>query len=453
MKRYLSKTTRFIVLLLCFAVSPLLVQAQYFNAPSYGDLVVGYRKTGSHQGTNELVAFLTNVTNLLSLPIGTTLTMSNVPPARLTDSFSSDYTFIQWAVWGANYNNPNPTWNTPLGNFPPSTIWYTLPRANQSVQTTPKNRYSKGSQTGLGTSMSSIGTGATTIGGQLGTTNVDNNTILVREPVQSAYTAFLETANMGDKNDPTLGDFGGTVFSFSVEQITPSPFTSPVRCDLYESAPAPSTLPPATYVDPITGSTTSVYFVGYFELQPSGTLTFTRAAASTTTPPSVTSVNPSPVTGSSLSQALTINGANFVSGCTVYLTNTDTSAVSSPTVTFNSSSSLTVSNVFTTVPHNWSVAVVNPDNSTSGGFPFTSVAPSHPSMGIPVFNSGHTQITLTGTGGAPNLGYYVLGSSNVTTALTLWTRIQTNNFAADGSFSCSLPVDPAQHQYFFRVQP
>jgi hypothetical protein len=451
MKQHVPKTLSFNLLLIGLLASPLLVQAQFFTQPGNGDLVAGYRKTGTHQGTNELVAFLINVTNLLTLSPGATITMNNVPAARLTDAFTSDYTFLQWSVFGANYNPSN--WSTPLGNFPVATVWYTLPRTNQSVQTVPKVRYSKNNQTSLGLSMASIGSGATSIGSQLpGGTNVNNNTILVREPVQSAYTAFLLSAAMGDQSNPSLGDFGGSVFNFSVEQITPSPFSSSVILDLYESAPAAGVLPPVTYVDPITGSTTSVYYVGYFTLQPSGTLTFTRATAAPPAP-TISSVSPTPTVGSSFAAPLTIAGGNFVSGCTVLFTNRDTLDTSSPAVTFNSASSLSVSNVFGTVPHNWNVTVVNPGNSASTPFPFSVTAPSQPVMSVPVINVSGTQVTLSGVNGTGSYGYLVLGSSNLNIPVSQWTKLQTNTFAPNGSFSTSIPVNPANPQYFYRIQP
>jgi hypothetical protein len=453
MKKYVIGVWRSALVLFGLATASPSLHAQYFNAPGNGDLVASFRKEGAHQGTNELVVFLGNVTNFLNQAAGTTMTMNNIPPARLTDSFSSDYTFIQWSVFGANFNTDSP-WSTPLGNFPQSTIWYTFPRTDQSSQTTPMARLSKSDQGGIASAMLSIGNGANYISSQLVTTNVNNNTILVREPIQAAYSTYLVTGFMGDRlaPNPALGDFSGNVVQFSFEQTNPSPFSVAVRMDLYEAAPAATARPPTTYPDPITGSTTSVYYVGYFEMAPSGVLTFTRASAAPPAP-TITSVSPSPAPGSSFPQQLTISGNNFVSGCTVLLTNTDTMAGSSPAVTFNSSSSLTVSPVFGTVPDNWSATVVNPGNSASAPFAFTVTAPSHPVMSVPKFNAGGTQVTLHGTSGTPNFSYLVLGSPSLTIPVSLWTRVQTNTFASDGSFSTSIPVNPAQPQYFYRIQP
>jgi hypothetical protein len=292
MKKRILKWSSLNLVLLSFAASPVVVQAQFFNngsSPANGDLLAGFRKTGAHQGTNELVVNIGNITNLLTLPLGSTLTMANVPPARLTDAFSSDYTFLQWSVFSANYSVDS-DWITPLGNFPLTTLWYTLPRTNISIQTTPPVRLSKNAQGPISGSMAEIGNGASSISEALpGGTNTDNNTVLAREPVQAVYQQFLLTVGMGDSMNTTKGDFGGSEISYSVEQITPSPFSSSVRSDLYESAPAPGrkspTSPLTFYVDPISGNTTNVYYVGYFDLSPAGVLTFTRAAAVAPLPP------------------------------------------------------------------------------------------------------------------------------------------------------------------------
>ncbi len=314
------------LLWLGLAAFPTFVQAQYFfNIPGDGDLLAGFRKTGAHQGTNELVVYLGNVTNLLALPLGSTITMSNIPPARLTEAFSSDYTYLQWSVFGASYELSSP-WSTPLGNFPQSTLWYTLPRTNASIPTLPRSRFATSAQAEAATSINSIGNGANTISTQLpGGTNADNNTVLVREPFQQTYQAFDLTTFMGDSQNPVTGDLGGNVFDFNIEQITPNPFSTSVRSDLYESAPAPSSRPPTPYVDPVSGSSSSVYYVGYFDLSPAGVLTFTRDAGGSTPPP------PPPAPMLSINRNGNINTVSFgtTSGATYTLLYTNFAGLTS----------------------------------------------------------------------------------------------------------------------------
>jgi hypothetical protein len=271
--------------------APVVAQAQYFNVPGNGGLLACFRKTGTHQGTNELVVYIGNVTNLIALPIGSSNILANVSGARLTDAFSSDFTYLQWSVVGANFNNST-VWSTPLGNFPQSTLWYTYARTNVGTQTSaPAPRLSSDAQGIVADDISSIGVGAQMISSQLAT-NVDNNTVLVVEPFQTQYSSDYLTYFMGDRYNgygTSYGDLTGNEIEFDVENITPSPFSSVSRSDLYESAPAASTgRAPATYPDPISGSTTSVYFVGHFDLSPNGVLSFTRAAQAAAVPPAPT---------------------------------------------------------------------------------------------------------------------------------------------------------------------
>jgi fibronectin-binding autotransporter adhesin len=53
--------------------------------------------------------------------------------------------------------------------------------------------------------------------------------------------------------------------------------------------------------------------------------------------------------------------------------------------------------------------------------------------------SGGTS-TITGTGGVPNGSYYVLSSTNVALPLAQWTRLATNSFLGDGTFSYTDPA-------------
>ncbi|HZR16493.1 MAG TPA: hypothetical protein VFE51_04135 [Verrucomicrobiae bacterium] len=292
---------------------PSLAQAQYFNIPGNGDLMAGFRKTGAHQGTNEMVVYLDNVTNLIKLPMNSTVTLKNLTATGQTDAFSSDLTFLQWSVFGGVYlGDP---WNTSLGTFPHATIWYTLPRTNSAVPSVPKPRIAATAQSGATVSMESIGNGANYISSILpGGTNAANNTTLVVEPYQKSYSQFYLTTFMGDPSNPTLGDLGGASINFNIEQTTPSPFTSTSRADLYESAPAPGGRPGnlTYYPDPITGSTTSVYYVGHFDLSPTGVLTFTREPAGTqVTPPPPPSVNVAFNTSTSTISFGTTNGATY----------------------------------------------------------------------------------------------------------------------------------------------
>jgi hypothetical protein len=127
--------------------------------------------------------------------------------------------------------------------------------------------------------MVGVGQGAASISVFLGVTNAENNSVLVVEPV--SYSQYILTAFIGDVNDPAIGDFGANNadgLGFTVENTTPSSFTSAQRSDFYQVCPTGT-------LDPITGSTNASYFLGYFILNSTGTMTFYRAAAALAPPP------------------------------------------------------------------------------------------------------------------------------------------------------------------------
>jgi hypothetical protein len=181
--------------------------------------------------------------------------------------------------------------------------------------------------------MQSIDNGANTIGAALpGGTNANNNSSLVVEPVQNAYAQFNLTARMGDRFNPTIGDLGGDGISFNIEQMTPASFNSAAVADFYESAPAPGGRPGSLtyYPDPISGSTTNVYYVGHFDLSPSGELTFTREAAGTTPPPPP----PPPVLGVAFNPTTATISFGTTNGATYTIIYTNFAGLTAPRTTW-----------------------------------------------------------------------------------------------------------------------
>jgi hypothetical protein len=261
--------------LICLAVLPCVANAQFFNYSDSGDVMVGFRKTGAFQGNFELVVDVGPVTRFLALAIGGSLSISSYLPAQLSDSFPDGYANLQWSVFSAFAGDNN--WTNSLGIFPAATTWYTRARTNTASQSLTPVRFRLGSSQALRQAIISVGYGAQTISSALVTTNSDNNTQLVREPISYNYDDL--TAFIGDRADTSLGDFGAAAFVYSVENTTPGSFTSPARSDLYQSCPLST-------VDPLTGKTTgSAYFVGYFTLNTDGTMSFTRASTNSVPPP------------------------------------------------------------------------------------------------------------------------------------------------------------------------
>jgi hypothetical protein len=281
------------------ALSSEVVNAQtYFTYTQYGDLLLGFRKPGV--GNYELVVNIGNITNFVRQTAGTSVPVNNFSPAQLSDAFS-DYNNLQWSV-NATFKG-TPSW----AQYPLCTLWFTVPRTDTNSQTTPPIRQSVSAQANIRAPILSIGSGANTISTQYGTTNNDNNSVLVREPINNTYNL---SSFIADPSDATIANFGGQL-SFTVENTTPASFNSPVRSDLYQSCPD-------SYTDPTTGLTTgSAYFVGYFTFNPNGTMSFTRASNVAPPPPppvlTITRTN-----NTSTISFLSTNGATY----TLYYTNT-----------------------------------------------------------------------------------------------------------------------------------
>ncbi len=299
MKKIFLENNRWCLNLAILAVFalPEIAGAQNFTAGK-GDLLAGFRTPGA--GSYELVVNVGSVTNFLAQPAGTVIPINNFSPSQLSDAFSS-YNNLQWSVSATFTGPPNSTWS----GFQLDTIWFTLPRSSPGTQTSPLARRSNSSQALVVSAINSIGIGANTLSVRIGTTNTDNNTVLVREPTGDAndYSVFVE-----DPQNITLGDFGGNMPS-TVENTTPASFTSAVVSDLYQSVPT-------GYADPNTGNTSgSAYYVGYFTLNPSGTMTFTRASAAQPPVPRIVSITRSGSTSTIF--FTTTNGPTY----TLYFTN------------------------------------------------------------------------------------------------------------------------------------
>jgi hypothetical protein len=240
---------------------PAMVQAQYFDYTSGGSgqgaVLAGFRKVGG--ANNEFVAKVGNILDLRALPVGTTTNLGNYS-SQLTTAFSGTGN-LRWSV-SATFTGPfGFTWN----GYKLNTVWFTVPRADPAIQTAAPARGGSGQSFAVN-AIDSIGKGGNTISQQVGTTGANNNTNLVVEPTPntSAYGNFVS-----DGVDPNSSRLNNGV-SVNIENTTPASFTSAVRSDLYQSVPTGST-------DPNLGTTTgAACYVGYFTLNPDGTLTFTR---------------------------------------------------------------------------------------------------------------------------------------------------------------------------------
>lgn len=407
------------LVLLALFLAPTLASAQYFTDTGYGDVNAGFRKTGSHQEADEIVAYLGNVTNFLALTPGTTITCSNFNTVVLTNMCPDGFNYLQWSIF-ASFTGPA-SWTTTLGVFPGATTWYTVARTNVNIQTQPVYRFSSGSAPSLESQILGVPDGAYAIASEdLLTTNINNNTLAVLEPINDGPQYLLDSY-LGDN-----GDFGGTVINFSVENNTSNSFTAPVVSDFYQNVPT-TTSHSGTKTDPITGLTNGpAYYVGYFTLYTSGKLTFTRASA-TVAAPSVGTV--------------TASVTNGFGGLTVVFTNTASGGITNWVWNFGNGTIITnttggnVTNTYATAgSYTVTLAVYGPGGSSTNIMTKYIVTSPTPKFSQMVPQSGG-KLVFGGTNCPAGVQYRILSTTNVALVVTNWIPVATNTFLANGSYS------------------
>ena len=167
------------------------------------------------------------------------------------------------------------------------------------------------------------------------------------------------------------------------------------------------------------------------------------------TGPTLTSVVPNPVTGSSYLVALSLTGSGFTGGTAVLLTNVTTAAGASYLPVVNNDTSISVSFVPGTAASSWNATVVN--GGSSAQVPFTVSVPAKVIVNPANLNSaGVGKMVLSGTGGVAGNSYAVLSAMNLNPPVT-WTPVVTNVFGAGGSFSYTNTVIPGTPGLFLRI--
>ncbi len=249
-------------------------QAQTFKySTSKTDLLLGFRKTGSAAEANEAVVNIGSISNYLSAVAGSSFSVTAFTPSQLTNGTFLNLNNLNWSVVGSSGLA-----STTSSGFPKHTLWVTVPRTDVNIQSGVPIRSSVSSQSGVTTPIATIANNAIQISLALGTSNQFNTTTFVRENIATygAVPGTLSTKMSGlVAGSSTLGDSWN---QGNLEITTPASFTSAVRSDLYEVQPT-TDLAGNTVVDPHTGTNSNAYFIGYFTLNPNGTMTFTRASA------------------------------------------------------------------------------------------------------------------------------------------------------------------------------
>ncbi len=167
------------------------------------------------------------------------------------------------------------------------------------------------------------------------------------------------------------------------------------------------------------------------------------------TSPTLTSVSPNPVPGSSYPVTLTLTGSGFTGATAVLLTNVTAVSGASYTPTVNSDTSLTVSFVPGTLASTWNATVVNGTPSAPVGF--TVSVPATVSINPAALESaGPGNLVLSGSGGVAGDSYAVMSTANLNPPV-VWTPVVTNTFDGSGNFSYTNTVSSGTPKLFLRI--
>ena len=228
-----------------------------------GDLILGFRQIGGP--APDLVVNIGPGSIYEAVAPGQRLVVGNLTASQLNTAFP-DLNGINWSVTGAVRALGDP-------NYAAQTIWATAARTDVNVPSVPWRRRNQFGQGGAASQFAAVGVNAATYSSvQPAGTNNTTTGVLIPLADPSSYTALVENAD-----NSSASDFNGG-FQGSVENTTPFDFTSlePLsRADLYELIPGTTS---AGTVN------TAGKWVGYFDLTPSGTLTFTAASTAPAAP-------------------------------------------------------------------------------------------------------------------------------------------------------------------------
>jgi len=271
------------------------------------DLVLGFRKTGVYQENNELVVNIGQASNYVNAAIGNSFPVTNFSLPQLVPGSFSILDHLSWSVvgWYTGTNYPG---------YPTYTLWVTVPRSSIGVQSAGATRLDRGTQQTTRAQIASIFSNAGFVSSDVGTSNEFNTPYLVREGI-AAYPTHILSVFMASLVDKTFGTLHDTWPEGNLEVTTPAGFSAAVRSDLYEVRPTVDQNG-TPIIDPHTGTSGLAYYVGYFQFNSDGTMTFTREAAAALLPPAPVLSISRLGTSSTVSFATT-NGATY----TLYYTN------------------------------------------------------------------------------------------------------------------------------------
>jgi hypothetical protein len=296
----------------CLSLVPA-TKAQF--AYTNNDLALGFRKTGIHQESYEVVVDIGSAPDYVNLQVGSTINVPNFTAAQLVPDSFANFNYLNWSVTG--FARTNTLFVLP--GYVNNTLWLTVPRVSQNTQSTPPARLNYTSQGSVATQMKSILSGAAYISTQTAA-GADNAAKFIREPVNNSANLSAFIASVVDSSGSTLRDS----WPMNVETTTQASFSGNLVADFYEVRP---TVDPQgnPITDPHTGQTTGdAYYVGYFTLNSVGTMTFTRGSGTAPPPPTAPALS---VARSASTTTVSFTSQNGVSYTLYY---TDASGLNKP---------------------------------------------------------------------------------------------------------------------------
>ena len=197
-------------------------------------------------------------------------------------------------------------------------------------------------------------------------------------------------------------------------------------------------------VDPLTGLTNGAAdYLGYFTLNPNGTMTFTRAAA--VTPPSAGTVSGS--------------ATNGFAGLPVVFTNTASGGITNWVWDFGNGTVITnttggnVTNTYAAAgSYTVTLTVYGPGGSSAKILANYIVTSPTPKFGSMVLLSGGN-LVMGGSNCPAGLQYRILTTTNAALAVSNWIPVVTNYFRPDGTYSYTNNTTTNQDAYFRLISP
>ena len=243
------------------------------------DLALGFRKTGG-QANYEAVVNLGQASNYFGAAIGT-FPVTNYSTSQLTPGTFANLSNLSWSVFGY-YSGSG--FGSSYPNSAASTLWVTVPRTDKAVRSADATRLTRGQQASARSPINSILDNAVFVSGDSGASAYNTSTF-VRESI-ATYPLHLLTLWLGSGVDSSIGTLQDSWPEGNLEITTPASFTTAVRSDLYEVRP--TTDASGNPADPHTGTSGLAWYIGYFQFNPDGTMTFTRETATKPPPTQVT---------------------------------------------------------------------------------------------------------------------------------------------------------------------